>query len=144
MIQQFFGSMVTLMLAKFMLNDVPHAVFSNPGNPGSSETSDIVSRTGMSWYEYRYFPPSEVERVPRAYPYTRVKNIGHYSVQMTRTNGTCTIKLFEFLEGWKKNLRATWTGAGKPECDAKFEQVAETVKQVRAERVIEMRRAFGR
>jgi len=52
---------------------------------------------------------------------------------MMRTDGSCTIKLYENLEGWKKKLRATWTGLEKVECDRKFEEVIETVVQVRFE-----------
>lgn len=146
MIPQLASGFMTLLIAKFMLNDLPHAVLGNPGNPTnptSSMTYDIIARTGMKEYEYKYFPPPAEERPGRVYPYTRTKNIGPYSVVMTRSDGTCTIKLYEFLEGWRKKLRATWTGFEKPECEHKFEQVYEAAKQVRAEHIIEMRKALG-
>lgn len=133
MINQAFSAMITLMLAKFMLNDVPHVLFGNPGSPSSSMTSDIIARAGLKEYEYRYFPEPAEERVPRAYPYTKTRHVGPYEVRMTRTDSTCSIRLYEFLEGWKKKLRATWTGFGRAECDAKFEKVAEVVRQVRFE-----------
>lgn len=135
-IQQFVGGMIKMMLAKFILNDMPHAVgiSSNPYNPGNpSTTSDIIRRTELKEYEYKWFPPPEEEKPPRMHPYTRTRNVGTYSVVMTRTDDTCTIKLYEFLEGWKKKLVATWTGIGKVECDKKLEQVVDTVIQVRFE-----------
>ncbi len=134
MIQQALSGMLTVMMAKFLLNDMPHMTFGNPGNPSSSPssmTSDILSRSGLKPFEYHWFPTPEEPGKPRAYPYTRTKNVGPYSVQMTRTNGTCTIRLYEFLEGWKKKLRGIWTGMEVAECEAKFEKVAEVVKQVR-------------
>ena len=87
----------------------------------------------MKEYEYRWFPEPEEPRPTRAYPYTRTRTVGSYEVRMTRTDGTCTVKLYEYLEGWKKKLKATWTGMEKAECEAKFEQVAEVIKQVRFE-----------
>ena len=143
MIGQVASGLITLMLAKFCLNDVPHALFSNPGNPSSSVTSDIIARTGMKEYEYRFFPGPVEPSKPRAYPYTRAKQIGPYEVRLTRTDGACTVKLYEFLEGWKKKLRATWSGLDKVECDRKFEEVCDVTRQVRAEHIIEMRRALG-
>lgn len=139
MIQAFFSGMVTMMLAKFILNDVPHAVLGNPsslGNPGnpsdvsSSTTSAIISRTGMKEYEYTWFPPPAEERPGRIYPYRKKRDVSHYSIVMTRTNGACTIKLYENLEGWRQKLRATWTALDKPECDMKFEEIAGTIRQV--------------
>lgn len=44
MIQTFFNSMITLMMAKFMLNDVPHAVLGNPGNPISNAAYRAFAR----------------------------------------------------------------------------------------------------
>jgi len=140
MIQEVFGGMITLLMAKFMLNDVPHAVLGNPGNPSSSMTYDIITRSGLKEFEYKWFPSPEEERPGRMYPYTRTKQVGSYEVKMTRTDGTCTVKLYEFLEGWRKKLRATWTGMEKAECDSKFERVVEVVKQVRFERRTEMMR----
>lgn len=129
MIGQFANGMIALMLAKFMLNDVPHLVYGNPGNPVSSTTEKIISRSGLKEYEYRWFPPPEEEAKPRRYASRRVKNISHYSVVMTRTDNTCTVRLYEFLEGWRRKLRATWTGFGKEECDRKFDEVCDAVKQ---------------
>jgi len=104
----------------------------NPGNPDGI-TSDIISRAGLKEYEYRYFPPPEEETKPRVYAYTRRRTIGSYEVQLTRTDDSCSIKLYEYLPGWKKKLRATWTGIGEAECDRKFLEVVETVIQVRFE-----------
>lgn len=131
--QQLIGSMITLMLAKFILNDVPHAVLGNPGNPDnptSSTTSEVISRTGMKEYEYRWFPPPAEERPGRVYPYMRKRDVGHYALIMTRTDGACTIKLYEYLEGWRQKLKATWSALDKPECDAKFEEITKTIRQV--------------
>ena len=146
MIQEAGSTLIAVMFAKFMLNDIPHTVglYRNPGNPISSEVSEILRRTGMAEYEERHFPPSEGEGKPRRGPaYTRTKNIGPYSVVMTRTDGTGTVKLYENLEGWKRKLRGTWTGFSKAECSMKFEQVYETTKQVRAKNIYEMRKALG-
>lgn len=136
MILQIASGMITMMLAKFMLNDLPHAVgiSSNPSSTsGSGMTSDIISRAGLKEYEYQRFPPPLEAKPGRVYPYTRTRTIGSYIIQMTRTDGTCKVKLYEFLEGWKKKLRAIWTGMEKTECDRKFEEVVETVIQVRYE-----------
>lgn len=130
---QLASGFISLMLAKFILNDMPHAVLDNPSNPSSSMTSDIVARAGMKEYEYRYFPEPEEPRKPRVYPYTKVRRIGPYEVRMTRTDDTCTIKLYEYLEGWKRKLKATWTGIEKVECDRKFDEIAEVIRQVRFE-----------
>ena len=142
MIQPLFNAMITIMMAKFLLNDVPHAagfMFSNPSNPGSS-TSDIIARTGMKEYEYHYFPEPEVSSKSRAYMYTRTKQIGQYEIRLTRTKSACSIKLYEFLEGWKKKLRATWTGLDMAECNTKFEQIAGVVRQARFEQKSAMKR----
>ncbi|MBA7693612.1 hypothetical protein ES703_102199 [subsurface metagenome] len=127
-----FNGMMAILLANFCLNDIPHAV-GVLGNPGEM-TPEIISRAGLREYEYRYFPPTEEERKPRVYVYTRRRTIGSYEVQMTRTDDSCSIKLYEFLPGWKRKLRATWTGIGVAECDRKFLEVVETVIQVRFER----------
>ena len=140
MISQFASGLITLMMAKLILNDMPHAMFGNPTS--SSMTSEIIARAGLKEHEEIWFPPPGEGKPKRAYPYRRVKNIGVYSVTMTRTNGSCMIRLFEFLEGWRQKLRATWTGYEKPECDRKFEEVCEAVKQVRAEHIYEMRKAL--
>jgi len=134
------SGMLTLVMAKFMLNDVPHAVLRSPGNPTGSETSDIIARTGMKEFEYKWFPEPEEERPGRVYPYTRTKQIGSYEIRMTRTDSTCTIRLYEFLSGWRKKLRATWTGMEKAVCEAKFEKVASTIRQVRFEHKTQMMR----
>lgn len=115
----------------------PHS--GNPRNPDGI-TSDIIFRAGLKEYEYRYFPPVEEERKPRLYAYTRRRTIGSYEVQMTRTDGSCSIKLYEFLPGWKRKLRATWTGIGVAECDRKFLEVVETVIQVRFEHKTQLMR----
>ncbi len=112
---------------------------SNPGNPGEM-APEIITRAGLKWYEYKYFPPSEEERKPRAYAYTRRRTIGSFEVQMTRTDDSCSIKLYEFLPGWKKKLRATWTGIGIAECDKKFLEVVDTVVQVRFEHKTQLMR----
>lgn len=128
MIQEVVNFMTTVLMAKFMLNDVPHAVFGNPGS--SSATSDIIARASMKEYEYRYFPESEEEPKHRVYPYTRTKEIGPYVIKMTRTDGSGMIKLYEYLEGWRKKLRATWSGLDKVECETKFEQIASVVRHL--------------
>lgn len=98
------------------------------------EVADIIRKSGMR----EYVPPpmwltEEPYRKRREPVYTRTRDIGHYTVQMTRTDSTCVIKLYENLEGWRRKLRATWSGFDKPECDRKFEQVVEAVIQVRFE-----------
>lgn len=133
-IGQLANGLIASMLIKLMLNDVPHAtMFGNPDPVSPGTTSDIVSRTGMKEYEYKWFPPPPEERPRRVYPYTRTKNIGNYQLRMTRSDSTYTIKLLEFLEGWKSKLRATWSSLDKAECNAKFEQIADVIKQVRFE-----------
>jgi len=130
-----FSSAITGMVMAFgmvMFNRVTKHNPGNPGNPGEM-APDIISRAGMKEYEYRYFPPTEEEGKPRVYAYTRRRTIGSFEVQMTRTDDSCMIKLYEFLPGWKKKLRATWTGIGVAECDKKFLEVVETVIQVRFE-----------
>ncbi len=112
----------------------------NPGNPGNSETSDIIARAGMRKHEYRWYPDPEEPARPRVHPYTRTKEIGSYVIRMTRTDGTCMIRLYEFLEGWKKKLIATWSGWEKTECDRKFEEVTEIIRQVRFEHKTQMLR----
>ena len=82
------SGMLTLVMAKFMLNYVPHTVLRSPGNPTGSETSDIIARTGMKEFEYKWFPEPEEERPGRVYPYTRTKQIGSYEIRMTRTDST--------------------------------------------------------
>lgn len=142
MTQTVSSSMITLMLAKFILNDAPHAIglSPNPGNPDpGSTTGDIIRRAGLQEYEYHWFPTPEETRPARVYPYQRIRNIGVYSIVMTRTDGSCSVKLYENLEGWKRALRATWTGYGKDECARKFEEVIETVMQVRFEEKMKIR-----
>ncbi len=135
--QQVANSFLTIMLVKFMLNDVPHAVglSGNPERSSGSMTSDIIRRAGMSEFEERHFPTKgvESERKLRGPVFTKSKQVGQYEIRMTRTNGTCTVKLYEFLEGWRRKLRATWSGFSRPECDTKFVQVTEAVKQIRFE-----------
>jgi len=137
------GGMV-LALGMVMFNKVIGDNPGNPGNPGnpySSETGDIIARARLKEYEYKWFPGGgEEERKHRVYPYTRTKEIGSYAIQIVRTDGTCTIKLYEYLSGWRKKLRATWTGFEKAECEIKFEQVCEVVRQVRFERKTQLMR----
>ncbi len=135
------NGMLTIMLAKFMMNDVPHAmgVYDNPSGSGGSGISEIVSRTGMKWYEPTYFPPTTGEGKPRQSQYRQARQIGQYEIVMTRTGDNCTIKVYEFLEGWKKKLRATWTGIGRESCKNKFEQIALVIRQVRFEEKTRMR-----
>ena len=138
MITSVFSSAISAMVMAFgmlMFNKVIKSNPGNPGNPGNPDgiTSEVISRAGLKPYEYKYFPPPEEESKPRVYAYTRRRTIGSYEVQMTRTDDSCSIKLYEFLPGWKKKLRATWTGIGKGECDKKFLEVVEAVVQVRFE-----------
>jgi len=127
-----FNSAISGMVMVFGMLMFNRVIKHNPGNPDGI-TSDIIERAGLKEYEYRYFPPPEEERKPRVYAYTRRRTIGSYEVRMTRTDDSCMIKLYEFLPGWKRKLRATWTGIGIPECDRKFLEVVETVIQVRFE-----------
>jgi len=88
-----------------------------------------------------YLPPptssfsnvDETRKKRRGPVSTRTRNVGHYSIVMTRTDGTCMIKLYENLEGWRRKLRAIWSGFDVYECGKKFEQVVEAVIQVRFE-----------
>lgn len=127
------GAMV-VALGMMVLN----RALGSSSNPGTTE--DIIARAGLKEYEYRYFPPPEEERKPRVYLYTRRKTIGPYEIVLTATDEACMIKLYEYLEGWRRKLRATWSGLGRAECDRKFEEVSETIRQVRFER----RTALGR
>lgn len=138
MIQEVVDAMTYILLAKFILNDIPHAMTGGGGS--SSEVSAIIARTGMKEYEYRYFPEPEEEPKHRVYPYTRTRVIGPYEIKMTRTDSACMVKLYEYLEGWKKKLRATWSGLDVGECVNKFEQIASTTRQVRAEQKSALRR----
>ena len=101
----------------------------------SAEVEAIVRRAGMR----EYVPPpfsvlSEGEAKRRRRPTsTRTRNVGHYSIIMTRIDGSCMIKFYENLEDWRRKLRAVWNGLDKVECDRKFEQVVETAVQVRYE-----------
>jgi len=134
-----FSSAISGMVMVFGMVMFNRVIKGNPGNPDGI-TSDIISRAGLKEYEYRYFPPPEEERKPRVYAYTRRRTIGSYEVRMTRTDDSCTIKLYEFLPGWKRKLRATWTGIGIAECDRKFLEVVETVIQVRFEHKTQLMR----
>jgi len=149
MIGQFVNGMLALMMTKFIMNDIPHStgILHNPGNPGSSSnptgstTLDIIRRAGLKEYEYQWFPPPEKEGKPRKGPSsTRTRNIGVYSIVMTRSDGSCTVKLYENLEGWKRKLKATWTGIERFECDRKFNEVVDTVIQVRFEEKMKIQR----
>jgi len=151
MINNLASGMLALMVAKFMMNDIPHAagISHNPGNlggpsshsnPTGDMTLDIIRRAGLKEYEYQWFPPSEKEGKPRRGPvYKRTRNIGVYSIVMTRTKSSCTVKLYENLEGGRSKLKATWTGLEKFECDRKFEEVVDTVIQVRFEEKMRVR-----
>lgn len=126
------NGMLALLLVKLCFNDMFHvAGFTGKDNPGPRpELDDIIRRSGMQEFEYTWFPPSEEVPKRRVYPYTRQRDVNQYSIVLTRTASACTIKLYENLEGWKRKLRATWTGVEKTECDRKFEQITETVRQV--------------
>ena len=134
MITTVFGSAITGMVMAFGMMMFNRVLEHNPGNPGNPSIAvhEIISRAGLKPYEYKWFPEPE-EKKPRVYPYRRAKEIGSYSVVMTRTDDACTIKLYEFLPGWKKKLRATWSGMGEVVCDKKFEEVCGVVRQVRFE-----------
>ena len=117
----------------------------NPGNPGnpSTEAVDIVGRARLKWYE----PPpgwayGEREEGKMRKPPTsaRTKTIGSYVIKSERRGEDCSIKLYENLEGWKTKLRGTWTGSYGFECDKKFREVEEAVRQVRFERRTQLRR----
>lgn len=113
------------------------------GNPGHS-IEDIISRAGMQPYEYHWFPAPEEEEEPspRKPVYKRTKIVNSFVVVMTRKKDTCMIKLYEYLEGWKKKLRATWSGSGLDvaACDDKFVHIVETVRQAEAERKAALRK----
>lgn len=104
--------------------------------PLTPEVESIIARTGMR----EYVPPpsqysrAEESRKKRREPASvRTRNIGHFSIMESRTNGTGIIRLYENLEGWKRKLRAIWSGFGKFECDKKFDEIVEAVIQVRFE-----------
>lgn len=127
-----FNGVVGAMVIAFGAMMLSKALGSGSGNPGVM-TPEIIARAGLKEYEYRWFPEPEEEVKPRVYPYTRRKAIGSYLVVMTRTDEACAIKLYEYLEKGKRKLRATWTGLGEAECDRKFEEVCEVIRQVRFE-----------
>ena len=138
MIEQLTNGLIALMLAKFMMNDAPHALFSNPrgSNPGtSSETDEIIRRSGLGYYTPPKFIPSEREPTRHRKPplSVRSKNIGTYQVRMELRKDSCSVKLYEFLAGGITKTRGTWSGMSKAECESKFDQVVEVVKQVRFE-----------
>jgi len=101
----------------------------------SPATYKIINRTAMKPYEFHWFPPQpEPHRKRPLAPYKMTKNFAHYSLVMTRTMTTCNIKLYEFIEGWNKKLRATWsgpalTGTDRYECDRKFEEIANAIRE---------------
>lgn len=127
------NSMITMMMVKFMMNDIPHSMFTD--KPTSSETEAILSRTGLGRFQSRYFPPGESETTKKRKPplSVRTKAVGPYEVRMELRKDSCMIKLYEFLVGGRTKLLATWTGGSKPECEAKFTKVVETITQVRLE-----------
>lgn len=137
-----FNSAISGMVMAFGMVMFNRVLTHNPGNPDNpgEMTPEIISRAGLKEYEHRYFPPPEEEGKPRVYAYTRRRTIGTYEIQMTRTDDSCMIRLYEFLPGWKKKLRATWSGLGTAECDLKFLEVAETVIQVRFEHKTQLMR----
>ena len=152
MIGQLTSGLITLMLAKFMLNDMPHAVLGNPGmgnprdfSPGTrAETDKIIQRAGLGYYMPPKFFPAERETEPtrrRKPPLsTRIKNVGSYQVRMELRKDSCSIKLYEFLYGGTTKTRGTWTGMSKPECEAKFNQVVDVINQVRFEEKTQLMR----
>ncbi len=139
MIQTALNAMLTVLMAKFLLNDVPHAV-GLTHNPGSSATDDIIMRGRLKEYESRFFPSTGKESVPKIVPFERTVNISTYAIVMTRKKGSCKIKLYENLEGWNRKLRATWSGLDVYECDRKFEELVDITKQVVAEHRAVVRR----
>lgn len=129
MIGTAFNGLISLLLAKFILNDIPHSLKLS-GNPGSPQIEEIIYRAGLKEFEPTFFPIVAEERPSRVFPYTRTRNVSVYTIYMTGTDGSCTIKLYENLPGWKRKLRATWSGIGKVECNRKFEEISETIRQV--------------
>jgi len=134
--------MIAVLVAKFIVNDLPHAAGLTASNPNTTGdmTSDIIARAGLKEYEYRWFPAPEEERKPRVYPFAKTRNIGTYSIVMRRTDGSCTVRLYEFLEGGKKVLRGTWTGLEVHDCERKFAEVIDTVIQVRFEHKVKIQK----
>lgn len=133
-----FNSIVGGLAVAFMLLVVDRAIGGSNPNPGTTE--EVIARAGLKEYEYRYFPEPEEERKPRVYPYTRRASVGAYEIVMTATDGACTIKLYEYLEGMRRKLRATWSGLSREECDAKFREVVGVVHQVRFEHMTALMR----
>jgi len=133
-----FGSVIGAMLITFGMVMFNRVLGSNPGgnpstgNPGDT-TETIISRAGLKEYEYKWFPEPEEEGKHRVYAYTRRRWVGSYEIVMFGTKDTCMIKMYEYLEGGKRRLQATWSGISKEECANKFEKVCEVVKQVRFE-----------
>lgn len=148
MIQLAFNSMIAVLLARFMLNDVPHAagLLGNPGNPGNpsnpstfgGETERIMVRAGLG----EYIPPpfgvfierdEGITRRKRRPPASvRTRDVWIYRIVMERRDSRCRIKLYEYVSGRGDKLRAVWSGEG-PYCDVKFEEVSKAVREVEFE-----------
>ncbi len=142
MIQSVFSSMITILLARFMLNDVPHAagLIGNPGNPRSfgGETERIMVKAGLG----EYIPPpfgvfterdeSTIRRKRKPPASVRTRDVWIYRIVMERRDGRCRIKLYEYVSGRGDKLRAVWSGEG-PYCDVKFEEITKAIRQVEFE-----------
>lgn len=98
----------------------------------------IIKKAGLG--TYRPPPPSVFEEreekptTPQKPPLsTRDVEVGPYVIHVERRPTTCSLKLYENLEGWQRKLRGTWSGEPGA-CDNKVEQVRTVINEVRAER----------
>lgn len=138
-----FSSVVGAMVITFGMMMFNKALGSNPGNPEptGAMTSDIIERARLKEYIYRWFPEPEEEKARRLYPYTKTRHVGPYDVILRQSRtGAYSIRLYEDLPGWKRNLKATLTGLEKEEGERKFEEVCGVIRQVRFEHITALRR----
>lgn len=138
-----FDSVVGAMVIMFGMVMLSRAIGGSPGNPEATGamTSDIIERAKLKEYIYRWFPEPEEEKERRMYPYTRTRHVGPYDVILRQSKtGAYSIRLYENLPGWKRNLKATLSGLEREEGERKFQEVVDTIVQVR----FEHRAALGR
>lgn len=100
-------------------------------------TAIIVDRARLKWYEPKKFIPGDEDDEPkkkRKPPgMIRTVDIGPYQVRGFYREGSCNIKLYEYLPGPTKVLIAYRITFGKQECELLFRQVVDIVNQVRFE-----------
>jgi len=113
---------------------VAMAVYRRPsGSLDSLDLDDFYRRTGMGPYQP---PPKGLEfkealgtgPVPLA---TSETHVGHYTIQSKRSQKGCQIKVFENLEGWKRNTLATWSG-DRDICNDKIKRIAAVLRSINA------------